>query len=290
MDLELQLYRLFLRFGLGRSSWHRRFYRPSVKVVKSDAKCWFQEGSLTIEAATLSSLKHTFSGRANVLLSGPSVKGIEKVEALNAEKLVCVNGSPAIFKESIPRFFLYHVNDTGYIRNNPKDFVRYAARAEWTLVDYRAVYLLLKLGLLPLQDTKLVVFENWGWPYSNGLSEIQKIANQPSLGEASLSLDPSLGLANAGTVAFTAAQALWHWGFEKVYFYGLDLNQSGRSYEEAKSQPQRLDKVYFRIIEPAFQLLVNMSGKDGIEFYNCSDDSRLPETIMAKVDLNQSLR
>ncbi len=278
------IHRACLRCCHGKYAWHRRFYRPGVGVVRGGGRVWFVEGGRREEAATLESLARRYSGRVNVLLSGPSARGIRSLARLLESPLVCVNGSPALLGDQLPDYFMYHVNDTGYIRNNPGDFIAYAAKAEWTLVDYRAVYLLLRLGIETLPGTRFVVFDNWGWPFLNAIGEIPLIAGQPRLGEACLSTDPALGLANAGTVAFTAAQALWHWGFEDIYFYGLDLNARGRAYAEAKPQPQRLDKVYTRIIEPAFELLRNETSELPVRFFNCSPDSRLPEAVMPRLD------
>jgi hypothetical protein len=288
MNLKSFLYRAYLKANHGRDSWHRRFYRPSVRIVRAANKVWFVEGDKRLEAATLVSMVGTFGGRVNVLLSGPSVRQIKALGRVHEHRLVCVNGSPAILDDDSSRFFMYHVNDTGYIRNNPEAFRKNAARAEWTLIDYRAIFLMLRLGIESIPETKFVVFDNWAWPLANAVHEIPELADQPRKGEAFLSKDPSLGLANAGTVAYTAAQALWHWGFERVYFYGLDLNAKGRAYNEASPQPQRLDKVFECIIEPAFDLLRENTADGSCRFFNCSPDSRLSDAVMSKLEPDAS--
>lgn len=281
-------YRLYLKACYGKRGWHRRFYRPSVRVVRGASGIYFEEADLSIRAEPIEAHNGLCAGRANVLLSGPSAKTVADPRRLLEHALVCVNGSPAIFGKELPGFFLYHVNDTGYIRNHLEDFLNYAGKAEFTVIDFRAVYLLLSRGVGSIPGTRLVVFDNWAWPHANQVGEIPEIAAQPRLGEARLSTDPSIGLANAGTVAYTAAQILWHWGFEDIFFYGLDMNSKGRAYKEAKAAPQRLDKVYSRIIEPAFQLLTQTVDPEKTRFYNCSPESRLPEHIMPKVEIERS--
>jgi hypothetical protein len=283
-------YRLYLRSCYGKKAWHRRFYRPSVTTVQGGEKVWFEEDEKVMEGVNAAALTGRFHGRCNVLLSGPSVKKIADPRRLLNSPLLAVNGSPGIFGEDLPEFFVYHVNDTGYIRNNLENFCRYAVKAEWTVIDFRAAYLLLKLGVSNLSGTRFVIFDNWGWPYQNSLGEIQRIANPPRLGEVYCSTDLGLGLANGGTVAYTAAQLLWHWGFQNIYFYGLDLTSGGRAYVEKKAQPQHVDKVYQRIIEPAFRLLRRETETCGVSFYNCNPESRLPAEVMELKEMEASLR
>lgn len=283
-------HRTYLRLGGGKSRWHQRFYRPSVNIVRSDSKIWFEEGSVVLEAQPLHALKGVFKGRANLLLSGPSVKGLSRPVVLAESDLICVNGSPSIYDASIPDMRIYHVNDATFIRNDIDRFIRFSKKAEFTIIDYRAVYELLRLAPERLHDeTKWIIYDSWGYPLNNALGDIPRLAKVPEYQGIYISNDLRLGLAVGGTVAYTGAQVAWHGGYDSLYMYGLDLTNSGRSYSETSAQPQMLDKSYERVIVPAFELFVREAMATGFQVYNCNPNSRLPSSILPHLGLNESL-
>lgn len=285
------LHRSYLRFALGSGHWHRRCYRPEVNVVESENRIWFEEGNAVLEAYPARLLKGAFSGRCNLLLSGPSVKQIRNSDQLSCPQWIGVNGSPALFGENIPQMALYHVNDRQFIRSNLKRFLKYSASADYTLIDYRGAYELLRLAPNRLEkQIKLVIFDCWAWPHRLPIGMIEKLARPPQRGDVFLSTDLTLGLAQGGTVAYTAAQAAWLGGYQSLYIYGLDLTNSGRFYKEDCPQPQMLDKAYERAIQPAFELLVKESMKDGFNLVNCNPQSRLPASIIPKIDPDESFK
>ena len=79
-------------FG-GRAVWHQRYYRPEVRVVQGSRHTWFEENGRKFKVLNLQALGGLFEGRANLLLSGPSVKAIEQPERLAAADLIGVNGT-----------------------------------------------------------------------------------------------------------------------------------------------------------------------------------------------------
>lgn len=282
-------YRLFLRLSQGRASWHRRHYRPSVHVFEGAKHLWLEEEGDVLEAAPASVLAGAFGGRCNLLLSGPSVRDLAAPRRIADWDWMGVNGSPALFGEEIPRMRVYHVNDAGFIRSRFEDFLRYAACAEYTLIDFRGAFELLARLRGDAPDTQMVIFENWAWPMRAPKGLVERVTGMPMNGEVALSTDLRLGLAQAGTVAYTGAQAAWLGGYEELHIYGLDLTNAGRFYREKNAQPQMLDKAYESAILPGFELLARESAKTGFRVFNCSLPSRLPETIFPKMNPDQSL-
>jgi hypothetical protein len=282
-------HRLYLKLFCGREVWHHRYFRPSVSVVESDSKIWFEEAGLVVEALPLRLLAGQFSGRCNLLLSGPSVRLIEETNRLADYDLVAVNGSPGLFDGNLPRIKVYHVNDYSYIRGNLERFIAYSAAAEYTVVDYRCIYGLMAEGVDVSSSTNLVVADSWWNPFRVGKGAIERLTSPPSLAGVNISTDLSLGLAQGGSVAYTACQLLWLGGYTTVCLYGLDLTNSGRFYKEAKAQPQMLDKAYESTIEPAFRLLMKTTAPSGLKLYNCNTESRLPEEVMPRLQTNKSL-
>lgn len=282
-------YRLCLRLLHGRKSWHRRHFRPGVCVVEGSNRIWFEESGKAFETLPLTSLTGRFTGRCNLLLSGPSVKYIEEPQRLAEHDWIGVNGSPGLFGERIPQMRIYHVNDSSYIRGSLENFLRFSAHAEFTVMDFRVMYELIRLASERMPDTNLVVYDNWSLPHRLPLGKIQQLAQPPRHRGVYWSNDPRLGLATGGTVAYTAAQIAWHAGYSSLFMYGLDLTNSGRFYHEYRPQPQMLDKAYANVITPAFELMTRETA-GGLEVFNCNPDSRLPSRIIRKIPAEQSLR
>lgn len=282
------MYRLCLQVLHGREAWHRRHYRLGVHVVEGTGRVWFEEAGRIVEALTLPALSGQFSGRCNLLLSGPSVRNISKPRRLAEHDWIGVNGSPGLFGEQIPRMRIYHVNDAAFIRGSLENFLRYAAHADYTVVDYRAMYEILRLAIDDLPETTLVVYDSWNHPHRLPVGKIQQLAGPPQHRGVYWSHDPQLGLAPGGTVAYTAAQIAWHGGYRSLYMYGLDLTNSGRFYNEEKPQPQMLDKAFADVIVPAFELLVREAAGQ-LAVFNCNPTSRLPEKVLPKLDAETSL-
>jgi hypothetical protein len=282
------VHRICLRLLHGRDAWHQRHFRPEVQVVQSSDRLWFEEAGAVVEAYPLTVLNGRFSGRCNLLLSGPSVRQIRQPERLAACDWVGVNGSPSLFGEHVPEMRVYHVNDTSFIRGNLDKFLRFAERAEFTVIDYRAMFALLRLARGRMPATRLVVYDAWNLPFRNPLGKIEQLAQPPAHRNVHWSPDLHLGLAPGGTVAYTAAQLAWHGGYRSLYIFGLDLSNSGRFYHEDKPQPQMLDKAYADVIVPAFELM-SRETKGKMRVLNCNPQSRLPGDIIEKIDAEAAL-
>ncbi len=283
-------HRLYLKVTGGRSVWHQRFYRPGVHVVEASERMWFEEDGLVVEARPLSALGGAFSGRANLVLSGPSVKEIDSPGRLAAQHdLIGVNGSPALFGDERPRMRIYHVNDSSFIRGSLGRFLEYASDAEYTVIDFRGMYELLRIARDRMPATELLVYDSWAYPHRLPLGCIQRLVNPPEHRGVYLSPDLRLGLAVGGTVAYTAAQIAWLGGYDSLYLYGLDLTNSGRFYKESTPHPQMLDKAFENVIQPGFELLVREAVGAGFEVINCNPASRLPATILPQCEANETL-
>lgn len=284
-------HRTYLRIAGGKSRWHQRYYRPSVNVLRSGSKLIFEENGFVLEAFPLEVFGQKFSGRLNILLAGPSAKAIEDKSLLLKHPLMCVSGSPQLLGENTPNFDIYHVNDATYVKDRLESFLDFSDLAEWTVIDYRIMFELLRLAPERLsKNTKFVVFDNWAYPFHLPLGKIQELAKPPESQGIYCSNDLSLGLAVAGTVAYTGGQIAWLSGFDSAYYYGMDLTNSGHAYDEKTPRIQALDKAYTNFIEPGFELLGREAKATGFQFFNCNPNSRLPNSVIQHIDTRQSLQ
>jgi KDO transferase-3 len=99
------------------------------------------------------------------------------------------------------------------------------------------------------------------------------------------SFDPEQGFFDADTVAYSALQVLAAAGASAVYFHGMDLSAPGpRFYESAGDVcTSNLSKNYRKHIEPSFAYASELRRQKGIELYNLSPTSTLPDAIITKV-------
>lgn len=277
---------LYLRIGPGKSYWHQRFYRPSVSLIEGTSTVWLEEKGLIIKATPLAALDGHFSGRCNIWLSGPSTKQIKEPLLVSTSDWMAVNGSPRFFSPSLPKIKFYHVNDTGFVKANLDDFIRFACNAEYTIVDYRVIFTLMKLAPQSLTGINFVIYDCWAYPLKTAQGKIEQLVGAPSNGAARISKDSRLGLPTGGTVAYTGAQALAFFGYSSLFFYGLDLSNTGRSYEEKKPQPQMLNKALENVIIPSF--LLYAKEWPNVALYNCNPNSWLPNSVMTQIPPDSS--
>jgi Kdo-III transferase WaaZ len=101
------------------------------------------------------------------------------------------------------------------------------------------------------------------------------------------------GVFTGQTVVYSAVQVACALGFRQVFILGMDLGGTGslaRFYESGSEvAASRLDKDFDPYIVPAFELARRLCEADGVALYNVSPDSRLPETIIPKIDFDTML-
>lgn len=98
------------------------------------------------------------------------------------------------------------------------------------------------------------------------------------------------GFFDARTVAYAALQLAYHVGFTKVFMVGVDLNQAGgRFYENTFTYqaPCGLDAHFERRILPSMKLMAKSVVDEDFAVYNLSANSRIPGSVIPKVDLEQ---
>ncbi len=101
------------------------------------------------------------------------------------------------------------------------------------------------------------------------------------------------GVFTGQTVVFSALQVACALGFRRVFILGMDLGGTGtlaRFYESGDNVVgSRLDLDFDHYIVPSFELARDLCEADGVELYNVSPQSRLPGSIVPKIDFAQML-
>ena len=100
------------------------------------------------------------------------------------------------------------------------------------------------------------------------------------------------GIFDCRTVAYSAIQLAYHLGFNQVFLVGVDLDQAQPRFYETADQDQTispccLDEHFDDRILPSFQLLSERVVDENFTVYNLSEHSRIPDTVIPKVTVEQ---
>lgn len=95
------------------------------------------------------------------------------------------------------------------------------------------------------------------------------------------------------TVGYRGIQIAYHLGFRRVFLLGMDMGElygRVRFYEApAASRPSLLQQHYVEFIRPCFEIVKSLCDAGEFEVYNCSLDSRLPESLIPKIPLDDAV-
>jgi hypothetical protein len=278
MDTEKLFWRIYLRLCQGADQWHNRRFPPSLEVRIGERTVEFSRRGWQMTCRRAETLQDGFGGPCNLLLSGPSVRAIASLELLRSSFLIGVNGSPAVLDRRGAGVDMYVVDDLAFLRNRTADFLRFAGRAAFTLVNYGIVAELMERGLtLP----NAVIVDSINAPFRRPRPAPRR--------EVVFSRTFAAGLKPYGTVAYIGLQAAYCLGFRHVKIFGLDLTAHGRSYAEKRPEPSNLLVDYEDLILRPFRHVGAMVAGREWTVLNCSPQSRLPGTVLPKIEPNLAL-
>jgi KDO transferase-3 len=101
------------------------------------------------------------------------------------------------------------------------------------------------------------------------------------------------GFFSSRTVLYGALQIAYHLGYRRLFILGMDLDYRGlnpRFYEaSAQMRPSRIERDLEPHILPAFRLVSELCQRGELEVYNLSPTSRMPESIIPRLTLEEAL-
>jgi hypothetical protein len=231
-------------------------------------------------------------GPVFIVASGASAKGFP-MQRFADVPMITLNGAISMFPEHGPRPCFYVCTDTGFVNQQP-DLYAKAVRLSQRLAIWPG-----EVGALP-ESTKAQIFPLAKAPRSSLRDALfnpdqQLVRSRAFWSNRSRSVgfskDLSQGYFDARTVAYVALQIAYHMGFNQVFLVGVDLHQAaGRFYETPGRavSPCDLDDAYERRILPALKLMADRVVDEHFAVYNLSATSRIPESVIPKVTLDQA--
>jgi Kdo-III transferase WaaZ len=232
----------------------------------------------------------------HIILSGPSVNKID-YDQLDLPVLMGVNGAIALCQRFDLKFDYYTIIDDSFIRCRQALAEEIIAQ-DLTLFVRANVLRAIAHHLNPNSiKCRIVVFDEVDTPTcrakpsENDLYEKARSESKFQVFDAKryqgFSADPRLGLFGARTVAYDALQLMVWLNINKIYFHGLDMNNTNttpRFYETKETAiGTTLDKNFESTIEPSFRAAGEYLRKQGVTVYNLSLDSALDENVFPKL-------
>jgi len=284
---------------------------PYFKLEKIGEKedCYYEifwKKKLIGKTNPLVNLKKPVSERCFIVATGPSLNEVD-FQHLSSETLFGLKGAVAKCDNNIS--MQYHiVSDASFIPQRFSLVEKMINSKADCLFSFVALNHICECNPDLLKANNLFLLPeinyNYDFPKKNALAFDQWAESKPDLvlhdtvklskGRVGFSKNITLGVFTAQTVVFEAIQTAAYLGFKKINILGMDLNFSPdipRFYEQKKDiAKSRINQDFEPYILPSFEVAKNVAEQDGFEIFNLSPNSRLPESIIKKISLEQALR
>lgn len=269
-------------------------------VCNSNDQTWLIYWKDTILGKTVP-LPEKNSLRSNIwiIATGPSLADID-LNQLKGKVTLGVNGAINAYeaKELSPDY--YAITDRDFFANRMDLVEKAVLSGAHCLFSFNGLALiaekkpeLLKAGKISLLETANRYYDlpqlcppDW----QDACSHSQDLYSSTS-SKVGWSNDLNKGVFTANTITYIGCQIAHFLGTSNVFILGMDLNSGSRAarfYESGTSaRPTTISKDFENEILPAFKLLteLNLTTK----FWNLSQNSRLPESILKKISLEESI-
>ena len=254
----------------------------------------------------LSNLSKPQSDRCFIIATGPSLNEVDFCK-LSSETLFGVKGAVAKCDKNI--FMQYHiVSDASFVPQRLPFIEKMIHSGADCLFSFVALNHICECNpeLLNADNVFLLpeINHHYDSPKKNAEEFDQWAESQPELvlhdtvkhskGRVGFSKNINLGVFTAQTVVFEAVQIVVYLGFKKINILGMDLtfSQNASRFYEHKNDvvKSRINKDFEPYIVPSFEVARNVAKQEGFEIFNLSANSRLSESIIKKISLEEALR
>lgn len=231
-------------------------------------------------------------GPVFIVASGASAKDFP-LQRFADIPMITLNGAISMFVDSCPKPYFYVCTDRSFKRQQPDLYARALGLSQCLAIwpdEVESIPVPTGAEIYPLNKaTRSSLYEAAFNPNPELVrSRAFWDSRSRTLG---FSKDLSQGYFDARTVAYVALQIAYHLGFNQVFLVGVDLNQAaGRFYETAGRavSPCGLDEAYERRILPSLKLMADRVVDERFAVYNLSSTSRIPESVIPKVSIDEA--
>ena len=306
-----QLRKWYLRKTLPKSLRHMNRLHPDFRLEQSGNSAdphygLYWKGKPVGQTNPLTELQKPRSRQCFIIATGPSLAKIDTGK-LAGHCCFGVNGAIALAIDRGLEFQYHLVSDGSFVRDRLQLVRQMIKSGAECLFSFAALGMLCELdhGLLASPNLYLLPEMNYRYQVPQLSPEaFRRWAmrqdgirlhpdSQYNSGRVGFSRDINAGVFTAQTVVFEALQVAYYLNFSQVFLLGMDLNAApgkARFYErDDNAVKSRLDRDYAPYILPAFEVARDIVATEDFEIYNLSPDSRLPDSVIPKITLQQAL-
>lgn len=304
----------WLRWRYPKSMKHMADLHPRFRIVADNSGRQIVQwrNRSVADLQPLSPLRGSQQGRSCfVLAAGPSLAEVD-LAAVSGHSLFGVNGAVAktVAAGRYERHRLTHyvITDRDFVEHRLGLVQAVFAAQPHVFLSAQAMSAICERDAQLLARAPVSLIETHFCPYGKPRltpAQIEALtAATPTLYASSwrigFSRDIEIALFSAHTVVFYAVQIAAYLGFRSIFMLGTDFGSDGaqvRFYEQRggpfsrTARPSRMEKDFEKFIRPGFEAMQRACADDpGLQVYNLSPRSRLPESIIPRLTLDEAVR
>lgn len=239
-----------------------------------------------------------------ILASGPSVAGFP-IEKYRDSSFVAMNGSILACSEHEIQPCFYICDDESFARDRTELAILGLRRARHVGMSFAVLSRVYAADPHCLEGVSVFLLERanrflderhlshrayaWSIRRDHELHSMFSLFSK-NKNRIGFSMNLDKGYFVARTIPYVALQLCWQLGFKKVFMVGVDMSQEqGRFYEKGSAAaPSSLDDSFSKTILPSFIFMRRkVVRKDIFEVYNLSKGSRIPDSVIKKIGLEE---
>jgi len=276
-----------------------------LELLSDDKNYLMREGGAKIPLKKFTECRNCYSGSVFLLASGASASEFP-VSRYADFPFIAMNGSILRFVDEKIHPLFYMCSDFRFPIKRPDVAVLGCEHAQHVAMDLesfnevhaynktvlmgKSLYLLDRANRY--YDKENVSDRRFAWSIRRDpdlISDFSLLQKKPN--RIGFSKDMSRGYFCARTIVYTALQLVYTLGFKNVFIVGMDLNkEAGRFYERSNDiLSTSIDVDYYDYILPSFKIFSEkvLKKQNSFSVFNLSLNSRLPDSLIPKITLNQ---
>lgn len=239
--LSRRIWKLAATLAYGRRRAHAYDWAPSLRIVPAP---YGPERMIVFRnrvAGTLlppSALSDLAGSDITIVGSGPSVRDAD-LGALATRSTLLLNGAIALVPERIARPLGFVVEDERFVYRHFQTFMAGLDRSILCLFSVAVIRAVLEQDPEWLAERPVILIDNLLKPYGENRRDLAAVSRMPAVtvdapSRSGVSLDPSLGVFQGGSVAVSALQFSLFCRPRIVGFIGIDISNAAlpRFYEK----------------------------------------------------------
>jgi len=276
-----------------------------LELVSNNENYFMREGGMNILLKKFAECRNFYSGSVFLVASGASA-GEFPVSHYADFPFIAMNGSILRFVDEKIHPLFYMCSDFRFPLKRPDVAALGCEHAQHVAMDLesfnevhaynktvlmgKSLYLLDRVN--KYYDRKNISDRRFAWSIRKDpdlISDFSLLKKKPN--RIGFSKDISRGYFCARTIVYIALQLVYTLGFYNVFIVGMDLNkETGRFYEKSNDiLSTAIDVDYYDYILPSFKIFSEkvLKKQNNFRVFNLSLNSRLPDSIIPKITLNQ---